>query len=443
MGHFLKTQAYIDLESPINVMSKQHYNMIMSKGLESRQKPSNLSKKRKFVGRVKGLKFFIGNFTYQCNFMILKDTTSIIDHHLGEVVFGKPFARNIGLVYDQEEGMVTFEKDCEEITFKMPHKMELSNHIDFKNINTDSIPPFVLGSNDAHGKTYYSDSLTLGFEYKGDESISKEIRHLMILEIEAKRHKGEVTLYLMRRRLEVLRKFHWMILGGRFNQLSHVAFDLLRDALSAIFGLSELKEVNRHKVPGMHWIARLKIYVHQILGNVLSSFVIFNNEQVKLYAFVLITRPGPLFRCDPIWGCYRLVSRAKVIENQVKCFCWTITVLATTTTTTTPVTNAQLKALIDQGVTDALAARDADRSRNGNDSHNSGTGSRRTELTTYECTYTDFLKCQPLNFKGTEGVVGISQWFERMEFVFHISNCAVENQVMFATCTLYSVALTW
>ncbi|GJV71654.1 hypothetical protein Tco_1491649 [Tanacetum coccineum] len=30
-----------------------------------------------------------------------------------------------------------------------------------------------------------------------------------------------VLLYLTRRSLEVLRKFHWMILGGRFNQLSH------------------------------------------------------------------------------------------------------------------------------------------------------------------------------------------------------------------------------
>ncbi|GJX77396.1 putative reverse transcriptase domain-containing protein, partial [Tanacetum coccineum] len=38
---------------------------------------------------------------------------------------------------------------------------------------------------------------------------------------------GEVTLYLMRRSLEVLRKFHWMILGGRFNQLSHVYSPLL------------------------------------------------------------------------------------------------------------------------------------------------------------------------------------------------------------------------
>ncbi|GKD46560.1 reverse transcriptase domain-containing protein [Tanacetum coccineum] len=113
------------------------------------------------------------------------------------------------------------------------------------------------------------------------------------------------------------------------------------------------------------------------------------------------------------------------------------------TTNTTSVTNAQLQAMIDQGVTAALAARDANRSTNGDDSHNSGTGVRRTERAARECTYTDFLKCQPLNFKGTEGVAGLSQWFERMESVFHISNCTVENQVKFATCTLHSVALTW
>ncbi|GKB66716.1 hypothetical protein Tco_0928128 [Tanacetum coccineum] len=114
--------------------------------------------------------------------------------------------------------------------------------------------------------------------------------------------------------------------------------------------------------------------------------------------------------------------------------------IAPKTTNTTFVTNAQLQ---DQGVTAALAARDADKNMNGDDSHNSGTGVRRTERTTRECTYTDFLKCQPLNFNGTKGVAGLSQWFERMDSIFHISNCTVENQVKFATCTLYSVALTW
>ncbi|GJR00641.1 putative reverse transcriptase domain-containing protein [Tanacetum coccineum] len=113
------------------------------------------------------------------------------------------------------------------------------------------------------------------------------------------------------------------------------------------------------------------------------------------------------------------------------------------TTNTTSVTNAQLQEMIDQGVTAALAARDADRNTNGDDSHNSRTGIRMTERTARECTYTDFLKCQPLNFKGTEGVAGLSQWFERIESVFYISNCTVENQVKFATCNLHSVALTW
>ncbi|GKD53219.1 putative reverse transcriptase domain-containing protein [Tanacetum coccineum] len=91
---------------------------------------------------------------------------------------------------------------------------------------------------------------------------------------------------------------------------------------------------------------------------------------------------------------------------------------STTTTTTTPVTDAQLKALIDQGVADALAARDAYRSQNGKDRHDSGTG-------------------------GTEGVVELTQWFERMKTVFRISNCTMENQIKFATCTLLGSVLTW
>ncbi|GJT62479.1 reverse transcriptase domain-containing protein [Tanacetum coccineum] len=110
-------------------------------------------------------------------------------------------------------------------------------------------------------------------------------------------------------------------------------------------------------------------------------------------------------------------------------------------TTTTSVTGAQLQAMIDEGVTAVLAARAT--TRNGDDSHTSGTGVRRNERTVRECTYQDFMKCQPLFFRGTEGVVDLTQWFERMETVFRISNCIVENQVKFATCTLMGTALTW
>ncbi|GJW34945.1 putative reverse transcriptase domain-containing protein [Tanacetum coccineum] len=90
-----------------------------------------------------------------------------------------------------------------------------------------------------------------------------------------------------------------------------------------------------------------------------------------------------------------------------------------------------------------LAERDADRSRNGDDSHDSGTSGRRQVSTVRECTYTDFLKCQPMNFKGTEGVVRLAQWLEKIESVFHISNCTVACHVKFATCTLQGNGLTW
>ncbi|GJS58311.1 putative reverse transcriptase domain-containing protein [Tanacetum coccineum] len=74
---------------------------------------------------------------------------------------------------------------------------------------------------------------------------------------------------------------------------------------------------------------------------------------------------------------------------------------------------------------------------------NSGGGLRRPMQPAHVCSYTDFMKCQPLNFKGTEGIVGLSQWLEKMELVFHINSCAIDNQVKFTTCTLLGAALTW
>ncbi|GJT24115.1 reverse transcriptase domain-containing protein, partial [Tanacetum coccineum] len=81
---------------------------------------------------------------------------------------------------------------------------------------------------------------------------------------------------------------------------------------------------------------------------------------------------------------------------------------------------------------------------NGNDGNgNPNENGRGDRPVARECTYQDFMKCQPLNFKGTEGVVGLIRWFEKMETVFHISNCLEKYQVKYATCTLLNSALTW
>ncbi|GJQ90888.1 putative reverse transcriptase domain-containing protein [Tanacetum coccineum] len=82
-------------------------------------------------------------------------------------------------------------------------------------------------------------------------------------------------------------------------------------------------------------------------------------------------------------------------------------------TPTIIVTEAQLQALIDQGVAAAMAEEEASRVRNG------------------------------YNINGTKGVVRLTRWFEKMESVFSISNCTAASQVKFVTCTLQDDALTW
>ncbi|GKF86797.1 hypothetical protein Tco_0254624 [Tanacetum coccineum] len=80
---------------------------------------------------------------------------------------------------------------------------------------------------------------------------------------------------------------------------------------------------------------------------------------------------------------------------------------------------------------------------NGDGSHSSHEDNRRHVQNARPCYYVDFMKCQPLNFKGTDGVVGLTRWIEKMESVFNISGCAIENHVKFSTCTLLGAALTW
>nr|GEY26365.1 protein CTR9 homolog [Tanacetum cinerariifolium] len=60
-----------------------------------------------------------------------------------------------------------------------------------------------------------------------------------------------------------------------------------------------------------------------------------------------------------------------------------------------------------------------------------------------ECSFTEFIKCGPTQFHGTEGAVGLVHWFEKMENSFEISECVEGKKVKFATATLHGRALTW
>nr|GEY67993.1 reverse transcriptase domain-containing protein [Tanacetum cinerariifolium] len=68
----------------------------------------------------------------------------------------------------------------------------------------------------------------------------------------------------------------------------------------------------------------------------------------------------------------------------------------------------------------------------GNGNGNPNRNDRGVMPVSCECTYHDFVKCQPLDFKGTKGVIGLTRWFEKIEMVFHINNCPKMYQVKYA-----------
>nr|GEY08783.1 putative reverse transcriptase domain-containing protein [Tanacetum cinerariifolium] len=61
----------------------------------------------------------------------------------------------------------------------------------------------------------------------------------------------------------------------------------------------------------------------------------------------------------------------------------------------------------------------------------------------YKCTFSRFMKCNPIVFHGVKGAVELRRWFEKTESVFEISECAEGKKVKFTAATLKGSALTW
>ncbi|GJV09671.1 hypothetical protein Tco_1351212 [Tanacetum coccineum] len=112
----------------------------------------------------------------------------------------------------------------------------------------------------------------------------------------------------------------------------------------------------------------------------------------------------------------------------------------TSTSAAPPMTQAAIKKLVADIVAAALEAKAATMANTNNTNRN--TGQRETPVAR-KCSYKDFMSCQPFNFKGTKGAVGLIRWFERTESVFLRSNCTEDCKVKFAISTLTEEALSW
>ncbi|GKC66822.1 MAK10-like protein, partial [Tanacetum coccineum] len=93
--HVHVEKADIDLNSPLNIMTRMMYNWIMRRKLNPREN-SNKGVSN-FTGRIKGMHVFVGNFTYVTDFMIVQDISSIIDPRLSQ---GRGFLATANAVID-------------------------------------------------------------------------------------------------------------------------------------------------------------------------------------------------------------------------------------------------------------------------------------------------------------------------------------------------------
>ena len=160
-------------------MTRAYYNLIMKEPLEPRTFPSS-SWLSNFVGRVKGLHVFVGNFTYLTDFVIVEDIRPVVDYRLAQLVFGKPFVEASRMSYDPSLGVVKFKKEDDEIAYQMPYKIEqyrlLSNlekehkqsayyrNEEDRRRGVDYVMSKILG--------FYKECLELGPEYKTGQEVT-------------------------------------------------------------------------------------------------------------------------------------------------------------------------------------------------------------------------------------------------------------------------------
>ncbi|GKA83226.1 reverse transcriptase domain-containing protein, partial [Tanacetum coccineum] len=59
------------------------------------------------------------------------------------------------------------------------------------------------------------------------------------------------------------------------------------------------------------------------------------------------------------------------------------------------------------------------------------------------CSYKEFLACNPKEYDGKGGVVVLTRWIEKMEYVHDMSGCSVNQKVKYTAGSFVGKALTW
>ncbi|GJW43675.1 hypothetical protein Tco_0072474 [Tanacetum coccineum] len=164
IGTIYTGHAYIDLQSPINIMSRAYYNKIREKSFQA------------------------GTHTNH-----IKDLGNIIDSGLSEVVLGKPFVHTSKLTYDKSLGLIRFSQRDDEVVFSMPQRTKELDLV--SSLEKDKFEAFFVENLKVrkkgfkhvleNRKGYYKACMNLGRTYKRDRETNEKLKtnHVSIIKL--------------------------------------------------------------------------------------------------------------------------------------------------------------------------------------------------------------------------------------------------------------------
>ncbi|GJX22139.1 hypothetical protein Tco_0226584 [Tanacetum coccineum] len=95
----------------VNVMSKKFQNSIMKKKM--------VYKGNNVVGALMSVPIFVGTFFVVTDFAVLENMDAYHDKGMGDVIFGEPFFREVGIKAKRFDGIITIYNGDNEVTYQM------------------------------------------------------------------------------------------------------------------------------------------------------------------------------------------------------------------------------------------------------------------------------------------------------------------------------------
>ncbi|GJS28188.1 hypothetical protein Tco_0488808 [Tanacetum coccineum] len=117
----------------VNVISKKFHNSIMNDKM--------VYKGNNVVGALMNVPIFVGTFSVVTDFAVLENMDAYRDEGIGDVIFGEPFLRAVGIKTKRFKGIITIYNGDDEVTCQMVRLHPRFKH--HTNEQCNKIPPLL------------------------------------------------------------------------------------------------------------------------------------------------------------------------------------------------------------------------------------------------------------------------------------------------------------